>query len=133
MSPKEFPLPLGAWICYVILLWHSLSLPYNCFEIILLCVNHVSKIVKGASAKCTLIKYILYVCNVMVCQTFSVYLFISCKGSISSVGEEKAIFMLSFTRKFVFSVRRGFLFLWCLRKDTLFYCGTPCAFYTIIH
>ena len=64
---------------------------------------------------------------------FSVYLFISCKGSITSVGKEKAIFMLSFTRKYVVSVTRGFLFPWCLGKDTLFYCGTPCAFHTIIH
>ena len=27
----RFPLPLGAGMGYVILLWHSLGLPYNCF------------------------------------------------------------------------------------------------------
>ena len=26
---ERFSLPLGAWMGYVILLWHSLSLPYN--------------------------------------------------------------------------------------------------------
>ena len=29
---ERFPLPLGAWMGYVILLWHSLSLPYNYFK-----------------------------------------------------------------------------------------------------
>ena len=32
---ERFPLPLGTWdvLCYLILLWHSLSLPYNYFLI----------------------------------------------------------------------------------------------------
>ena len=39
------------------------------------------------------------------------YFFVSCSGLISSVGVERAIFLLSFTCKHVFSGRRGFLFL----------------------
>ena len=30
---ERFPLPLDAWMGYVILLWHTLSLPYNSFDI----------------------------------------------------------------------------------------------------
>ena len=35
---------------------------------------------------------------------------------VTSVGEEGAVFLLSFTRVFVVSVRRRFLFLWVLGK-----------------
>ena len=35
----------------------------------------------------------------------------NCNGSITSVGGERAIFLLSFTCNYVVSVRRGFLFL----------------------
>ena len=36
-------------------------------------------------------------------------LYISCSGLITSVGEESAIFLLSFTCNYVVSVRRGLL------------------------
>ena len=39
-------------------------------------------------------------------------LYVSCGGSITSVGEERA--KLSFTCNYVVSVRRGFLFIWVL-------------------
>ena len=39
------------------------------------------------------------------------YLYVSCSGSITSIGEERANFLLSFTCNYVVSVRRGFLFL----------------------
>ena len=39
------------------------------------------------------------------------YLYVSCSGSIISVGEE-LICLLSFTCNYVVSVRRGFFFLW---------------------
>ena len=53
-------------------------------------------------------------------------LYVICKGSITSVGEERELIcLLSFTCKYVVSVRRGFLFGWA----ALFYCGTPWAFH----
>ena len=40
------------------------------------------------------------------------YLYVSCRGSITSVGEERELIcLLSFTCNYVVSVRRGFLFL----------------------
>ena len=39
--------------------------------------------------------------------SFVGYLYVSCSGSITSVGEE-----LSFTCNYVVSARRGFFFLW---------------------
>ena len=44
------------------------------------------------------------------------YLYVSCSGLITSVGEETANLsvMLLFTCNCVVSVRRGFLFLWVL-------------------
>ena len=38
-------------------------------------------------------------------------IYTSCSGSITSVGEERAICLLSFTCNYVVSFRRGFLFL----------------------
>ena len=40
-----------------------------------------------------------------------IYVYISCSGLITSVGEERAYFLLSFTCNYVVTVRRGFLFL----------------------
>ena len=42
------------------------------------------------------------------------YSYVSCSGLITSVGEERAFCLLSFTCNYVISVRRGFLFLWVL-------------------
>ena len=40
------------------------------------------------------------------------YLFVRCKGPITSVGEERELIcLLSFTCNYVVSLRRGFLFL----------------------
>ena len=45
-------------------------------------------------------------------------LYVSCSGSITSVGEERElIFPLLFTCNYVVSVRRGFLFLLVLGID----------------
>ena len=46
--------------------------------------------------------------------SFVVYLYVSGSGSITSVGEERAICLLLFTCNYVVSVWRGFLFLWVL-------------------
>ena len=48
------------------------------------------------------------------------YLFVSCSGLISSVGEESGFCQPSFTCYYVVSVRRGFLFLWYLGWVALF-------------
>ena len=50
--------------------------------------------------------YILY--------SFVGYLYVSCSGSITSVGERELICLLSFTCNYLVSVRRGFHFLWVL-------------------
>ena len=47
--------------------------------------------------------------------SFVVYLYVNGSGSITSVGEERAICLLLFTCNYVVSVWRGFLFLWVLR------------------
>ena len=39
------------------------------------------------------------------------YLYGSCSGSITLVGEERAVFLLLFTCNYMVSVRKGFLFL----------------------
>ena len=44
-----------------------------------------------------------------------VNIYVSCSGLITSVGEDRAIFLLSFTCNYVVSVRRGFLFLLVFR------------------
>ena len=45
---------------------------------------------------------------------FCCLIILSRSGSITSVGEERAICLLLFTRNYVDSFRRGFLFLWVL-------------------
>ena len=40
---------------------------------------------------------------------------------ITSVGEERAAFLLSITCNFIVSVRKSFLFLWILRKGCIIY------------
>ena len=42
------------------------------------------------------------------------YVYVSYRGSITSVGEGELICLLSFTCDYVVSVRRDFLFLWVL-------------------
>ena len=42
------------------------------------------------------------------------YLYISCSGSITLVGDKELIYLLSFSCNYVVSVQRGFLFLWVL-------------------
>ena len=57
------------------------------------------------------------------------HLYVICNGSMTSVGEERELIcLLSFTFKYVVSVRRGILFGWA----ALFYCGTPWAFHIVI-
>ena len=46
---------------------------------------------------------------------FVSYLYVSCSGSITSVGRRELICLLSFTCNYVVSVRRGFVFLLVLR------------------
>ena len=46
--------------------------------------------------------------------SFVVYLYVNGSGSITSVGEERAICLLLFTCNYVVSVWRDFLFLWVL-------------------
>ena len=46
----------------------------------------------------------------MLYFVFYCYLCVSCDGSVTLVGEERAIFLLAFTYYMV-SVRRGFLFV----------------------
>ena len=55
--------------------------------------------------------------GVSYCISFSIvsYLYVSCSGSITSVGEERAIFLLLFAYNYVYSVGRDFLFLLVLR------------------
>ena len=48
--------------------------------------------------------------------SFVYYLHVSFSRLITSVGEERGFFLLSFTRNFVVSVLRCFLFLGCLGK-----------------
>ena len=61
------------------------------------------------------------------------YLYVSYSESITSVGEERAIFFC-----YRLLVIMWFLFggvsssSWCLGWAALFYCGTPCAFHIII-
>ena len=54
------------------------------------------------------------------------YLYVSCNGSTTSVGEERA------NLSAVVSFWRGFLFLLVLGRGCVIYCGTPCAFHIII-
>ena len=51
------------------------------------------------------------------CRSYSVvsYLYVSFSRLISSVGEERAIFLLCITRSYVVSVRRDFHFFLVLR------------------
>ena len=49
--------------------------------------------------------------------SFVVYLYVNGSGSITSVGEERAIYLLLFTCNYVVSVWRDFLFLWVLGMD----------------
>ena len=76
---ERFPLPLGTLDGYVILLWHSLSLPYNYFD---------------RSKAVILVYFLLNVFGVGVsCRILysSVgYLYVSDSGSITSVREERA-------------------------------------------
>ena len=54
------------------------------------------------------------------------YLYVSCSGSITSVGEERELIcLLSFTCNYVASVRRGFLFIWVLGMDCIFIVALP--------
>ena len=53
-------------------------------------------------------------------EFFVVYLYVSRSGSITSVGEERANWLLLFTCNYVVSSSSG-----CLGWATLFYCGTP--------
>ena len=55
-----------------------------------------------------LILYCLFCCLLLESKLFS--------GIITSVGEERAYFLLSSTCSFVVSVRRGFLCLWVLTR-----------------
>ena len=45
------------------------------------------------------------------------YLYLSCSGSITSGGEERANLSAIVSCNYAVSVRRGFLFLWVLRLD----------------
>ena len=56
------------------------------------------------------------------------YLYVSCSGSITSVGEERA--NLSAIVYFLFGEVSSSS--WCLGWAALFYSGTPCAFQIII-
>ena len=60
------------------------------------------------------------------------YLNVSFSRLITSVGKRELVFLLSFTRDFVVSVRRSFLFQCVLVKAAVFSCGTPCAFHITI-
>ena len=51
----------------------------------------------------------------VVFYILSVNLYVSCSGSITSVGEERCNLSVLFTRNYVVYVRRGFLFLLVLR------------------
>ena len=56
---------------------------------------------------------------------------VACEGlgelvSLQSAGEERTIFLLSFTCNYMLSVRRGFFFFLVLEM------GTPCGFHIII-
>ena len=53
------------------------------------------------------------------------YSYVSCSGTITSVGEERANFLLSFTCNYVVSVWRGFLFLLVLGIDCYFIVAHP--------
>ena len=57
------------------------------------------------------------------------YLYVSCNGSITSVGEERANLSAIVYLYYVVSVRRGCLFLLVLGWAALFYCETRCAFH----
>ena len=46
--------------------------------------------------------------------SFVVYLYVNGSGSITSIGEERAICLLLFTCNYVVSVWGGFLFFWVL-------------------
>ena len=65
--------------------------------------------------------FLLYTFRVGVsCRIFLLLLYVSGSGSITSVGEDRAlelICLLLFTFNLVFSVPRGFLFLWVLGMD----------------
>ena len=52
--------------------------------------------------------------NVRKCISIDSYLYVSCSGSITSVGEERLICHLSFTCNYEVSVWRRFLFLWVI-------------------
>ena len=54
------------------------------------------------------------------------YLYVSCSGSITLVGEERANLFA------IVSVRRGFFFLLVLGMGCIILCGTPWAFNIII-
>ena len=60
------------------------------------------------------------------------YVFVSCSGPVTSVREEKTIFLLSFTCNNVVAVRREFFFPLVLRIGCIIYFGTPRAFYIMI-
>ena len=54
-----------------------------------------------------------------ISYSFVSYLYVRCSGSITSPGEERACFMLSFTCYYVVSMMRGLIFLLVL--------GTGCV------
>ena len=60
------------------------------------------------------------------------YLNVTFSRLFTSVGEERADFLLSITRNFVVSIRRSFPFTVRVGKAALVYCGTLLAFYTNI-
>ena len=71
--------------------------------------------------------------GVSCCFLYSIvsYLYVSYSGLITSVGEERANYLL-FTCNHVVSVKRGFPFLLVHGQAVLFYCGTPWAVHIII-
>ena len=60
------------------------------------------------------------------------YLYVSCSGSITTFGEERANLSAIVTCNYVVSVRRGSSSSWCLGWAALFYYDTLWAFHIII-
>ena len=59
---------------------------------------------------------------VFYCELF---IYVSCSGSNTLVGEERASLSAIVYYYYVVSIWRGSLFLWVLGWAALFYCGTP--------
>ena len=70
-------------------------------------------------------------CHIFIAYTIANHLNVNFSVLINGFGKRAPIFLLSVSRNYVVSVRRGFFFLLVLGQVVLFYFGPPWAFHII--